>query len=362
MIFKFNLIAVFSSLLLLVGCCVAAAQDVSVPDRVEVTFPQQEMTLIKAFQHIEQQTLFRFAFTGDKLDVNARVSLPSGPCTVTEAVERLLKGTNYTYYRRQRHFIVVPREDQAPPPAAVVAPVREPIHIAQSDLKSFVPEPERGPDSVYYRSIELGPFTFGAQDNSYPTPGSPFPEGEVRGEFAGARRWQRTKLVLKTNALYGAVALAPNLHAELGLGMRTTVELGLSYNGWNLAGAEDNNRKLIHGIALGEFRYWLCERFTGHFFGLHGFGGFYNVGGRKVPMLFEKEFRYEGTTYGGGVSYGYALPLAKRWNLEFNVGVGVAVLKYDKYGCDKCSEKIGTFNKLYFGPTRAGVSIVFIIR
>jgi hypothetical protein len=177
-----------------------------------------------------------------------------------------------------------------------------------------------------------------------------------------AKRWQRSKFALKTNLLYGLATLTPNLRAELGLGRRTTLEAGLSYNWRNLKGSAENNKKIVHGIAMAEFRYWLCERFDGHFFGVHALGGFYNVGGRKVPLLFEKQFRYEGTAYGAGVSYGYMLSLAPRWGLEFNVGLGVAYLKYDKYGCDKCDQLEGQFDKVYLGPTRAGINLVFIIK
>jgi hypothetical protein len=56
------------------------------------------------------------------------------------------------------------------------------------------------------------------------------------------------------------------------------------------------------------------------------------------------------------------LPLSPRWGIEFNVGVGVAQLRYDKYGCDKCDQLEGTFNKTYFGLTRAGINLVFIIK
>lgn len=33
-----------------------------------------------------------------------------------------------------------------------------------------------------------------------------------------------------------------------------------------------------------EFRYWLCERFNGHFFGVHGLGGEYNIAKVKLPF------------------------------------------------------------------------------
>ena len=52
---------------------------------------------------------------------------------------------------------------------------------------------------------------------------------------------------------------------------------------------------------------------------------------------------------GGGMSYGYQFILGRYWNLELNIGVGYARLKYDKYECRTCGEKVGTETKDYLG-------------
>lgn len=179
------------------------------------------------------------------------------------------------------------------------------------------------------------------------------------GSIASARAQQ---VAVKTNLLYGAGTLTPNLGVEIGLGKRTTLDLRGSYNPWNLKGSETDNKKLVHWIVQPEFRYWLCQKFNGHFFGVHALYAQYNVGGHDVPMLFDKEFRYEGNAIGGGISYGYHLMLGKRWGAEFNAGVGVAAMKYDKYDCPKCGDKVGTFDKTYFGPTKAGITLIYLIK
>ena len=166
---------------------------------------------------------------------------------------------------------------------------------------------------------------------------------------------------LKTNLLYGGGALTPNLGLEIGLGRKTTLDLWGAYNWFNLDGARNDNRKLAHWIAQPEFRYWTCETFNGHFFGVHAIGGMYNIAGRKVPMLFNKESRYEGYAAGGGLSYGYHWMWGKRWGAEFTVGAGIVFLEYDEYGCYKCDDYVGTFKKTYFGPTKAGITLVFLI-
>jgi hypothetical protein len=185
-----------------------------------------------------------------------------------------------------------------------------------------------------------------------PETGSPVEPARERAVFA-----------IKTNLLHGAAGLAPNLYGEVGLGKRTTIEAGFARNGRNRNGSVGNNRKLIHGGVTGEFRYWTRQRFNGHFFGTHAFWRFYNVGGHNVPFVgFEREYRYEGTATGGGVSYGYLMPISSRWNVEFNVGVGAARMTYRKYGCDKCDALEDTVTRTYFGPTRAGVTLSFMIK
>lgn len=169
---------------------------------------------------------------------------------------------------------------------------------------------------------------------------------------------------IKTNLLYGAGAFTPNLGVEIGLGRRTTLDISGGYNWFNLDGKKNNNKKLVHWIVQPEFRYFLCEKFNGHFFGLHALYSQYNIGGHNLPMLFGKgsgDYRHQGWAAGAGISYGYQLMLGRSWNLEFNIGVGYAQLQYDKYLCPTCGDKVGTETKHYFGPTKAGVSLIWII-
>lgn len=173
------------------------------------------------------------------------------------------------------------------------------------------------------------------------------------------------KVAIKTNLLYGVYAYAPNLGFEFGLSKKSTLDISGSYNPWNLSGKKNNNKKLVHWLGQIEYRYWLCERFSGHFFGLHALGTQFNISGHELPLLFgkgSKNFRHEGYGYGAGISYGYQWVLSNRWSLEANIGVGYARLHYDKYDCPKCSTKISHEVKNYFGPTRAGISFIYVIK
>lgn len=160
---------------------------------------------------------------------------------------------------------------------------------------------------------------------------------------------------LKSNVLYDMTSTM-NLGLEIGLAPKWSLELPVNYNPWEFS----KNRKIKHWLVQPEVRYWLCERFNGHFFGLHGHVGGYNVGGVKIGSL--KDYRYEGNLYGGGVSYGYQWILSKRWSLEATVGIGYVYLDHSKYDCVKCGTKHGDFTKHYFGPTKVGLSFIYIIR
>lgn len=166
---------------------------------------------------------------------------------------------------------------------------------------------------------------------------------------------QAQQLGVKTNALYDATTTL-NLGVEFGLSQKVTFDFSANYNPWTFS----DNKKLKHWLVQPEVRYWLCEKFNGHFLGLHAHGGEFNMGG--IKMLGMEDYRYEGYAVGGGFSYGYQWIIGKRWNLEASIGLGYAYLDYGKYDCIKCGEKINDNTKHYIGPTKVAVSLIYIIK
>lgn len=176
-------------------------------------------------------------------------------------------------------------------------------------------------------------------------------------------------LVVKTNLLYDATATI-NLGVEIGLGNHTTLDISGNYNNWTFSG----NRKMKHWLVQPELRYWTCNRFSGSFWGIHAHYARYNMGGMlpwgfKTGKMFGTienkrmaEHRYQGWLVGGGVNYGYHWILGKRWGLETEIGAGYAYLKYDKYPCYKCGKRISSKHENYFGPTKASISLVYILK
>jgi hypothetical protein len=318
-----------------------------------VTLAEREVTLRELFAQIKRQTGATVSFWLDNAALGKRVTLPRARGTVAEMLDAALPAEGLSWKLVESYILIGPARPVRPAPKPA-EPVELPILVGEDNLKNFAAEPERGPDSVYTRTVERGPFEFSAPDMSLATPGTVVSTGVSRRRLSG--------FALKTNVLHGAVGLAPNLYGEVGLGRRTSIEAGFARNGWNRYGTRGENRK-VHGGVTGEFRWWMCERFNGHFFGAHAFWRFYNVGGNDVPLVgFERDFRYEGTAVGGGLTYGYALPIAPRWNLEFHAGIGVAHMSYEKFGCAVCADPVGKTDKTYLLPTRAAVTLSFIIK
>jgi opacity protein-like surface antigen len=162
-------------------------------------------------------------------------------------------------------------------------------------------------------------------------------------------------VAVKSNLLYDITSTV-NLGMEFALSPKWTVELPVNYNPWDFG----ENRKVKHWLIQPEARHWLCRKFYGHFVGLHGHIGAFNMGGIKLIGL--EEHRYEGNFYGAGVSYGYHWILNSRLSIEATVGLGYAFMDYKKYLCETCASLLDDNTKNYFGPTKAGVSLIYIIK
>lgn len=182
---------------------------------------------------------------------------------------------------------------------------------------------------------------------------------------------QETKMVvnkipsvaINSNLLYDATT-SMNLGMEFKLSNTSTLKLPVTYNPWTF---NDNSKKFKFILFQPEWRWWFCEAFTGHFFGIHAHYAYYNVGGvNKVWSIpfsdYMQEHRFEGWLAGGGLTYGYQFYLAPRWSLEASLGIGYAYLNYDTYYCEECGKLISRDNKNYFGLTQAGISLIYFLK
>lgn len=95
---------------------------------------------------------------------------------------------------------------------------------------------------------------------------------------------------------------------------------------------------------------------SGHHLGLYGQILSYDIefGGRG--------WQSDGLGWGVGLSYGYSLPVCRYFNLDFTIGLGYFGGKYKRYDpVDECYVWQKTDNLNWIGPTKAEISLVWII-
>jgi hypothetical protein len=124
----------------------------------------------------------------------------------------------------------------------------------------------------------------------------------------------------KTNLLYWTTT-SPNIGIEIAWHKKWTVDLFAGYNPWEFS----DDASLRHWLVKVEPRWWVCQPFGGHFFGLHGIYAKYNVG--NIPFIKKlEEYTLRGDAYGAGVSYGYHFVLGGRWGFAVTAKTLLAVI------------------------------------
>lgn len=160
--------------------------------------------------------------------------------------------------------------------------------------------------------------------------------------------------------LIPVIDLAPNLTLQYAVARHHSVSLGGGVRPWN------RSESYIKNYGYGEmaYRYWFCRSYDGWFVGAEANGGQYNIGGAKLPFGIgwpADDHRCEGWAVGGGIIAGYALPLSKHWNMNFEVGVGYQYCEYDKFACpEKCATNLGKNTYNYIGLNDLSVSIQYV--
>ncbi len=163
--------------------------------------------------------------------------------------------------------------------------------------------------------------------------------------FKDYDRW-----AIKSNALYLTAGIT-NFGAEYAFSHHWSVDFPLVYSPYTI----DRAYRMRFLYIQPEARYWLDCPMRGHFFGVHLHAGVFNV-----SLDNNNRYQSEKGFHGGGISYGYSLPFAKRWSAEFTIGIGYAFTKYCTYYNVPNGiryEKDIPYN--YWGITKLGVNIVY---
>lgn len=170
---------------------------------------------------------------------------------------------------------------------------------------------------------------------------------------------------IRTNMLYDIVAV-PNIGVEFYLGKNWTIAANYMHAWWS------NDRRhrywRIYGGELNVRRWFgsaaLDKPLTGHHLGMYvqaltydfEWGGTAHMGGQPGGTIFDLAH------FGGGVEYGYSLPVGRRLNIDFTLGVGYIGGRVYEFVPDGDRYLwTATKNRHWFGPTKIEVSLAWLI-
>ncbi len=167
--------------------------------------------------------------------------------------------------------------------------------------------------------------------------------------------WVR-QLTLKTNALYWAMGMT-NIAVDIDLAEHWSFSLPVFYSAWDYF---VNDIKFRAVGLQPEFRYWFKDtNKDGWYLDAHFTMAYWN-------MAANGEYRYqdrnmEEPLLGGGIGFGYRMPISKdkKWKVEFSLGVGVYNAPYDKFENVPNGQLVESSSFIYYGIDQAAVSFSY---
>lgn len=176
-------------------------------------------------------------------------------------------------------------------------------------------------------------------------------------------RHSGTDWALRTNMLLDALGV-PGIGIDIAVSHNFSVQGEWMYAWWSHRA--DNFFWRLYGGDIG-VRWWFGKqaarrRLSGHHIGVYAqaliwdfeFGKRGYMGGVPGDAIWQR------ANIGAGVEYGYSLPVADRWNIDFCIGIGYLGGSYREY-LPLCGQYVwqGTKNLDYIGPTKAEIALVY---
>jgi len=192
-----------------------------------------------------------------------------------------------------------------------------------------------------------------------------FPETFSAAERRDSTETKHTYIGIKTNMLFDAL-LTPNVGAEIYVGKEISVGMNWNYAWWS-HGSSDWFWRIYGGDIYA--RWWFGEKarqkpLTGHHVGIYAqaftydfeFGGTGYMGGEPGDNMLSR------MNFGVGAEYGFSLPVSKRLNIDFSIGIGYFGGRYYEYKpIDGHYVWQATRIRHWFGPTKAEISLVWLL-
>lgn len=167
---------------------------------------------------------------------------------------------------------------------------------------------------------------------------------------------QKVFLAFKSNLLYD-LAVTPNIGVEFHLGKGWSLGVNWAYAWWKY------DPKAFYWRTYGgevDFRKYFGKKskerpLSGHHIGLYAQGVTYDFCLGSTGIL-------SNLSYGGGLEYGYSVPIGRTLNLDFGIGAGYLGGEYKVYEpIDDHYVWKETRQRHWFGPTKAEISLVWLI-
>lgn len=242
-----------------------------------------------------------------------------------------------------------------PKQVAVVEEPVEPVVVEEPDTVADTPDTiaEIEEDTIIPQRDTIDPLKAGVATSFTPD------SCEADLEIAPLAK-KLPVVALRTNLLYDALVV-PNIGLEVALPMHFTIAFD-----WIATWIKSDNKHLYwqgYGGYL-TLRYYFGKAaneypFIGHHVGIYG-----------DLLTYDVEFGGQGYQawkpgFGGGVEYGYSLPVKPYLCIDFNIGVGYQGGQYEVY--QPANDGTGhyvwqaTRKRRWFGPTKAEISLKWMI-
>lgn len=158
------------------------------------------------------------------------------------------------------------------------------------------------------------------------------------------------RLAVKSNAIEW-VTLNPNVGLEMRISQHMTFDISLATNPFpvTIAGYRWSNLRVTPGV-----RYYFSRPMVGHFVGVAGVLGSYNLTLNHFHHL-------HGAMAGLGVTYGYAMVINRHWNMEAEIGLGGAYARAKNWHSNKTDmPQFTNYRGIIPIPVRLGLSFAYI--
>ncbi len=161
------------------------------------------------------------------------------------------------------------------------------------------------------------------------------------------------------------IFLMPNIGAEFYLGNNISVAADWTYSWWNDDAGRWYYRNYGGDLSV---RKWFGDKakdkpLAGHHIGPYAqvFTYDFLLNGRGLMAGEPGGDIFDCANFAVGLEYGYSLPIARRLNIDFSLGVGYMWGKFYEYkSIEDCYLWQSTKKHKYFGPTKAEVSLVWL--